>query len=61
MDGPILANMKKQNHELIKILISKVEEIIKRINIIEVRLCALEAQPKKPEEAKPTKGGWIFT
>lgn len=62
MDGLILANVKKQNHELLKILISKVEEIITRMNIIEERLCALEAKHKQIKaEAKPFKSGWIFT
>ena len=62
MDGPILANIKKQNHELLKILINKVEEIITRINFIEERLCALEAKQKPVKaESKPLKSGWIFT
>ena len=50
-DGHILGHVKNKNHEMLKILINKVEEIIVRINTIEERLCELENKTKEGKKS----------
>ena len=52
----LLNNMKETNHGLLRILISKMDELITRVNIMEERLVNLEST----KSVKP-KPGWIFT
>jgi hypothetical protein len=52
----LLNNMKETNHGLLRILISKMDELITRVNIMEERLVNLEST----KSVKP-KSGWIFT